>query len=170
MHLIDSLLIFYIILTRIFELFLSARNTKKLLNSGAKEFYPHHYKFIIFFHIFFITYFFYKSFETNYINLYLLFVFFIFQLLRYKIIYDLGKYWTTRIIVIQEPLINTWIFKKFRHPNYLVVFIEVFLVCLIFNDIYALLFFSLINGILISLRVFYEEKANNFRRNLKKNN
>ena len=168
MYLIDSFLIFYIILTRVFELFLSAKNTKRLLNSGAKEFYPQHYKFIVFFHICFITYFFYKSFDVNYINLYLLLVFFVFQLLRYKIIYELGKYWTTRIIVINEPLVNTWIFKKFRHPNYLIVFIEVLLVCLMFKDIYALLFFSLMNGILISLRIFYEEKANSFRKNLKK--
>ena len=92
-----------------------------------------------------------------------LYVFFIVQIFRYKIIYDLGKYWTTRILVIKEPLIKTWMFKYLRHPNYLVVFLEVILVCLFFNDFFSLILFSLINLVLISIRIFYEEKANKFR-------
>ena len=93
-----------------------------------------------------------------------LYIFILIQFLRYKIILDLGEYWTTRIIVINKPLINSWIFKYLRHPNYIVVFFEIFLICLFFNDFVSLIFFSLINLILIIVRIYFEEKANKFRR------
>ena len=88
-----------------------------------------------------------------------LYLFIIIQILRYKIIYDLGVYWTTRILVINKPLIKTWIFKYFRHPNYIIVFCEIVLVCLFFNDYYSLLFFSIVKLILICIRIFFEEKS-----------
>ena len=68
------------------------------------------------------------------------------------------------IVVINKPLINTWIFKTLRHPNYIVVFLEVLTVCLIFNDYISLFIFSTFNTILIFIRIYFEEKANSFRR------
>ena len=38
--------------------------------------------------------------------------------------------------------------------------------CLFFNDINSLIFFTIINSILLGIRIFYEEKANKFRRKL----
>ena len=160
---IDTFLMIYIILTRLFELILSKKNTSILLKEGAVEYYKFHYKFIVLFHILFISFFFVKSFTNTIIKMEYLYVFFIVQIFRYKIIHDLGKYWTTRILVIKEPLIKTWMFKYLRHPNYLIVFLEVILVCLFFNDFFSLILFSLINLVLISIRIFYEEKANRFR-------
>ena len=55
------------------------------------------------------------------------------------------------------------IYKYLKHPNYIVVFIEIFLICLIFYDYPGLLFFSFINLVLISIRIYYEEKANKNR-------
>ena len=155
----------YMIILRVLELFLSKLNTKKLIKDGAKEAYPSHYKFIVMFHSFFLVFFLIKSFDDNVVNLNFLIFFCFLQFLRFKIIYDLGRFWTTRIIVIDKPLINTWIFKIFRHPNYIIVFFEVLTVCLIFNDIVLLVSFSLINVVLIFIRIYYEEKANLFRRN-----
>ena len=130
---IDTCLIIYIILTRIFELFLSKKNTERLLQEGATEYYKSHYKFIVFSHylsfIFFI-----KSLSNTIINIEYLYIFFLVQILRYKIIYELGNFWTTRILVINKPLVKTWVFRYLRHPNYIVVFLEVILVCLFFND------------------------------------
>ena len=74
--------------------------------------------------------------------IYFIFIFFlIVQILRYKIIYELGKYWTTRILVINQPLIQTWMFRYLRHPNYIVVFLEVILICLFFDDLLSLVIF-----------------------------
>ena len=156
----------YMIILRILELFLSKLNTERLIKDGAKEFYPFHYKFIVIFHSIFLAFFLSKSFGDNNINIKSLLFFCFLQFLRFKIIYDLGKFWTTRIIVIDKPLINTWIFRTFRHPNYIIVFLEVVTICLIFNDIVSLFSFSLINIVLIFVRIYYEEKANNFRRKI----
>ena len=156
----------YIVISRLFELILSKKNTKKLIKEGAIEYYKSHYKFIVIFHIIFILYFFVKSFFSSAIHIEYLYFFFIVQILRYMIIYELGEFWTTRILVIKKPLIKTWIFRYFRHPNYIVVFLEVILVCLFFNDSFALIFFSIINSMLISIRIYYEEKANKFRHKL----
>ena len=153
----------YIIFSRLFELILSNKNTSTLLKEGAVEHYKFHYKFIVLFHIFFISFFFIKSFTNTVFKIEYLYIFFIVQIFRYKIIYDLGKYWTTRILVVKEPLIKTWMFRYLRHPNYLVVFLEVILVCLFFNDFFSLILFSVINLVLIIVRIFYEEKANRFR-------
>ena len=161
---IDNFLIIYLILARLIELIISKRNTKKLLEQGAKEYYSFHYRFIVIFHVLFILYFLIKSLFINYINIELLIIFLFLQILRYKILFDLGKYWTTRIIVLKNmPLINKGIYKYLKHPNYLVVFMEVFLICLIFFDYQALLFFSAINLILIFIRIRYENRANNIR-------
>ena len=153
----------YIIFARFFELILSKKNTTKLLQEGAKECYGFHYKFIVLFHIVFIVFFLAKSFSNSTFNINYLYVFFIVQIFRYKIINDLGEFWTTKILVINKPLVKTWMFRYLRHPNYMVVFLEVILVCLFFNDFYSLIVFSVINSVLIATRIFFEEKANKFR-------
>ena len=160
---IDTYLMVYIIFARFFELILSKKNTTKLLQEGAKECYGFHYKFIVLFHIVFIVFFLAKSFSNSIFNINYLYVFFIVQIFRYKIIYDLGEFWTTKILVINKPLVKTWMFRYLRHPNYMVVFLEVILVCLFFNDFYSLIVFSVINSVLIATRIFFEEKANKFR-------
>ena len=161
---IDTFLMAFVIASRIFELILSNKNTKKLINEGGRECYESHYKFIVAFHFVFVSFFLVKSFTITNINLLYLYMFLVVQIVRYKIIYELGKYWTTRIIVVNKPLIKTWMFRYFRHPNYIVVFLEVILISLFFNDFFSLIFFAIINFILICIRIFYEEKANRFRR------
>ena len=96
---IDTFLMIYIILTRLFELILSKKNTSILLKEGAVEYYKFHYKFIVLFHILFISFFLVKSFTNTIIKIEYLYVFFIVQIFRYKIIHDLGKYWTKEFII-----------------------------------------------------------------------
>ena len=158
------LLVLYIVFSRILELFISYRNTKKLLKLGAKEHFKFHYYLLVFFHIIVITYFFIKSLDVDINAGVSLIGFIILQFLRFKVHLDLGKYWTTRIIVLENvPLINHGLYKHFKHPNYLIVILEIIFLCLIFDDISALLFFSTINIVLIILRILYEEKANKNR-------
>ena len=87
---IDTYLMVYIIFARFFELILSKKNTTKLLQEGAKERYGFHYKFIVLFHIVFIVFFLAKSFLNSLFDIQYLYFFFIVQIFRYKIIYDLG--------------------------------------------------------------------------------
>ena len=104
-----------------------------------------------------------KSINETDVNIEYLYAF-VLQLLRYKIIFDLGFFWTTRIIVIDKPLVKTFLFKYLKHPNYVVVILEIILVCLFFDDLLALIVFTFFNSILICIRIFYEEKANKFRK------
>ena len=121
----DFLLISYLIICRIVELLISRRNTTRLIKEGAKEFFPFHYKFLVLFHITFIIYFMIKSFDNIDLDYRYIFLFIFIQLVRFKIIFDLGKYWTTRIIVIEKKkLIKTGLYRFFRHPNYIVVFLK----------------------------------------------
>ena len=159
----DFLLISYLIICRLIELIISKRNTTRLIKEGAKEFFPFHYKFLVLFHVTFIIYFMIKSFGNIELNYRYISLFIFIQLVRFKVIFDLGKYWTTRIIVVEKKLIKTGLYRFFRHPNYIVVFFEIILICLIFNDYTALLYFSLINTILIFIRIYYEERANKNR-------
>ena len=101
----------YVIVSRIFELILSNKNTKRLINEGGTEYYNSHYKFIVAFHFIFVLFFLVKSFTVTNINSLYVYMFFALQIVRYRIIYELGKYWTTRIIVVNKPLIKTWMFK-----------------------------------------------------------
>ena len=78
-QMIDTCLIIYIILTRIFELFLSNKNTERLLQEGATEYYKSHYKFIVFFHIIFLSFFFIKSLSNTIINIEYLYIFSLFK-------------------------------------------------------------------------------------------
>ncbi len=165
---IDILIILYIIFARIFELFLSFKNVKILKKEGAEEFYPQHYKFLVLFHIIFILYFLEKSLSYDDLNFLFVYFFFLVQVVRYKIIFDLGKYWTTRIYVLKNvPLIKKGIYRFIKHPNYMIVFLEVFIICIIFKDYTALLYFSNINLVLIFVRIYFEEKANYSRKKLK---
>lgn len=160
-----TLLVFYIILARVVELIISKRNTTLLLRNGGIEFFPSHYKFLVIFHCIFIFYFLIKSFNTFVYDKNLLIIFIFVQLLRFKILYDLGRFWTTRIIVLENvPMVKSGLYKYFRHPNYIIVFFEVFLVCLIFFEYQALIYFSLLNLFLLLTRVYFEEKANRKRR------
>ena len=157
-------LIVYIILSRVFELILSYINTKNLLQRGAKEYYSGHYKFIVMFHLIFVIYFLLKTLNLTNQNFYFLCFFFLTQIIRFKIIFDLGKYWTTRIIVLDgQPLVKSGIYKYFKHPNYMVVLLEIFLVCMVFEDILALIVFLCIKIFLLRIRISCEEKANKKR-------
>lgn len=157
-------MITYVFIARIFELFLSKKNTKNLMEKGAKEFFPFHYNLIFFFHCILIIYFFIKCFGNHEVNVLYFFIFILLQILRVKVIYDLGEFWTTRIIVLEsKKLVKTGIYKYLNHPNYIVVFFEVIFLCLFFRDYIALIVFTIIKSLLLTVRIYYEEKANSNR-------
>ena len=89
-----------------------------------------------------------KSMDDTVVNIEYLYAFLVLQLIRYKIIVFLGFVWTKRIIVIDKHLVKTFLFKYFRHPNYIVVILEIILVCLFFDDFLALIFFTFCHSFL----------------------
>ncbi|MBK7866982.1 MAG: hypothetical protein IPJ75_08355 [Ignavibacteriales bacterium] len=72
----------------------------------------------------------------------------------------MGKFWNTRIYRIPNlPLINKGPYKYIRHPNYIVVVAELILIPLVFNLYVTAIVFTILNAIMLTVRIKAEEKA-----------
>jgi methyltransferase len=82
------------------------------------------------------------------------------QTLRFLAMRALGPRWTARVMVLPDaPLIESGIFTRFRHPNYLGVVVEIAALPLIWGCWRTALVFSLANGLLLKHRIAVEEEA-----------
>jgi methyltransferase len=82
------------------------------------------------------------------------------QALRYWAILSLGERWTTRVIVLRgAPLVQRGPYKHVRHPNYLAVALEILSAPLIFGASFTALAFTLLNAVVLWVRIRTEAKA-----------
>lgn len=154
----------FIILERITEMFISKRNEKWLRKNGAKEYGQEHYKYFIILHtLFFISLIIEFNFtqrNSTVINYIALVVFIIVQFFRMSIFVSLGKYWNTKILVVPGASpVRKGLYKYFRHPNYGIVIIEIITITLSSSLYYTLIIFSVLNLLLLKIRVTEENKA-----------
>lgn len=153
-----------IVLERIFELILAARNRKKVLAMGAQEFGHNHYPLLIVLHVGWFTSWLYEacSYGTlgNYWHLWMA-VFLVAEVLRYWCILSLGKFWNTRIFVVPgERLVRRGPYRLIPHPNYLAVALVLLSVPLIFGAWRTSLIFTILNAmLLLRVRIPVEEQA-----------
>lgn len=154
------IIIFLIILQRLAELLIAGKNEKWLISQGAVESGESHYKFIVILHTSFIISmileYSFKSryFELNFINYLFLVFFVVLQIGRIWVISSLGKYWNTKILRIPgSKLIEAGPYKYFKHPNYIVVICEIFTIPLIFNLYYTAIIFTILNLIILRIRI-----------------
>ena len=166
MTLFFYLFVSFLILERIVELFLSKRNEKWLRENGAVEFGKEYYKYFILLHtLFFISLIAefnirYIDFNYSFINYVGLIIFVTVQFFRISIFMSLGKYWNTRILVIPDSKpIKKGLYKYHRHPNYGIVIIEIITIPLSFSLYYTLIIFSILNFLLLKVRITEENKA-----------
>lgn len=152
----------FLAILRIGELFLSAINEKWLRANGAIEYGQKHYPYLILLHICFIfsliiEYSYRTTATTDY---FFLILFLTLTAVKIQVIHSLGKYWSTKIFHIQGvPLIKKGLYKYFKHPNYIIVICEVVVIPLIFHLYITAIVFSLLNGIMLSIRINEENKA-----------
>ena len=153
----------FVIIQRLVELFIAKRNEKSMLAKGAYEVGASHYKFMILLHVsFFISFIleviYFKTIVTpNYI---LLFVFLILQLLRAWCLVSLGVFWNTKIIILPgSNVVVKGPYSYIRHPNYLVVCLELVVLPLMFQAYMTAISFTILNLIMLSVRIPIEEKA-----------
>jgi methyltransferase len=84
------------------------------------------------------------------------------QAARGWIIAALGSRWTTRIIVVPgETLSVAGPYKYFRHPNYMIVAAEIFILPLVFSMWWYAIIFGCLNLALLFWRIREEERALN---------
>jgi methyltransferase len=159
---IFSLFISFVILVRIGELILSRKNEKWLLQNGAVEFGSKHYKFIVLLHFLFICSLIFENafrMSSNY-SLSLLVFYLLIIVFKVWIILSLGKFWNTKIYRIPgAPLIRKGPYVYFKHPNYLIVVAEIMVIPLVFHLYYTVLVFSILNAIILFVRIKEENRA-----------
>src|SRR4029078_4171340 len=144
-------------LQRLSELFVSRRNTRRLIARGGYEGGSGHYWLLVGFHTVWIIGLWIYGWD-NPVNWTWLFVYLVIQVLRGWVGAALGDRWTTRIIVMPgEPLVTTGPYRYLRHPNYIVVVLEVFVLPMFFGLFWYALGFSIANAGLLYWRIRIEE-------------
>lgn len=82
------------------------------------------------------------------------------QPLRYWAIFSLGDNWNTRILVVPgTKLVRRGPYRYLKHPNYLVVVMEILSFPLVFGAWITALVFSALNALLLYVRVREEDRA-----------
>lgn len=90
----------------------------------------------------------------------LLILFIIAQAFRVWCLTSLGKFWNTKIIILPgADVVQKGPYKFIRHPNYLVVTIELIVLPLLFSAYFTAIIFTLLNMWMLSVRIPTEEKA-----------
>lgn len=156
------LFISIVILLRISELIYSGSNEKWLVQHGAIEYGQKHYPFIVTLHIlFFISLIVeYSMKQTVSFSLFLLIAYAFILIIKIGIILTLGKFWNVKIFHIPNiPLIKNGIYSIFKHPNYTIVVIEIAVIPLIFHLYFTALLFSILNAIMLFVRIREENKV-----------
>jgi methyltransferase len=73
---------------------------------------------------------------------------------------SLGKYWNTKIYRIPGVYpVKKGPYKLFKHPNYMEVVLEIALIPLVFNLYYTAIVFSLLNAVMLTVRIREENKV-----------
>ena len=146
-------------LQRLGELWLSNRNTKRLLAQGAREHAPGHYPLIVALHIAWLAVLWWLA-PQRPIRDFWLAAFILIEIARIWVFISLGPRWTTRIIVLaDEPLVRRGPYRFVDHPNYLVVVAEIAVLPLVFGLWQTALVFSILNAAVLSIRIRAENRA-----------
>ena len=146
-------------LQRIGELLISNRNTKRLIDRGAREVARSHYPFIVAVHAGWLIALWLLG-PGPPIHIAPLILYLLLQVFRVWTITTLGERWTTRIIVLPDaPLVRHGPYRWVDHPNYLIVICEIAVLPLVFGLPELALFFSILNGIILWVRIRAENEG-----------
>jgi len=153
-----TLFLGFIILQRLSELFIAKRNTTRLLARGAHEVGAAHYPVIVAMHSAWIVCLVVFGWD-NPVQTGWLAIFIVLQGFRFWILATLGSRWTTRIIVIDEPLVTRGPFRIMNHPNYALVVSEIMVAPMVLGLVWVAVLFSLLNAAVLFHRIRVEDTA-----------
>ena len=146
-------------LQRLGELWLSNRNTRRLIASGAREYGASHYPLIVAVHGLWLISLWGLALSRP-IDGFWLGLFILIEIARIWVLATLGPRWTTRIIVLPNtPLVRRGPYRLVNHPNYLVVIGEIAVLPLVFGLWRVALLFSLLNAAVLAIRIREENRA-----------
>lgn len=159
-----SAFVIVIIGQRLLELSIAKRNEKWMKDRGGMEQGKKHYKWFILLHVLFFLVTVLEAGANNpeerQLNYFLFLIFIAVQVGRIWCIYTLGKFWNTKIIVLPRVTpIKKGPYKYMKHPNYLIVLIELFVIPMLLGAYFSAILFPLAHLGLLKLRIPSEEKA-----------
>jgi methyltransferase len=155
---LNILILALVTLQRLGELWLSNRNTTRLLAKGAREHSPGHYPLIVAVHALWLVALWWLA-PSRPIDGFWLAIFVLIELARIWVLASLGPRWTTRIIILDEPLVRRGPYRFINHPNYLVVIGEIAVLPLVFGLWQVALIFTLLNAAILTVRIRAENTA-----------
>jgi methyltransferase len=128
----------FLILQRLAELFVSSKNEKWLLQNGAIEYGKEHYPYIVLLHTLFIISVIaeYVWRGNNEVNYFFVVLFFVLITIKVIVISTLGHYWNTKIYKVPGTIIP-----------------------LAFNLYYTAVIFTLLNAIMLTVRIKKENEV-----------
>ena len=146
-------------LQRLGELWLSNRNTRRLLAQGAHEVGASHYPLIVAIHAAWLATLWWLAPSQPVDGLWLA-LYVLLQVARIWVLASLGPRWTTRIIVLPSaPLVKAGPYRFVSHPNYVVVAGEIAVLPLVFGLWPVALIFSALNAAILAIRIREENRA-----------
>ena len=152
-------LLAFVTLQRLVELPLAHANTRRLLAAGGHEVGAAHYPWIVALHSAWLLTLWWLA-PGRPVDIPFLLLFLLIEAGRVWVLRTLGPRWTTRIIVVPgEELVATGPYRFVSHPNYLVVVGEIAVLPLVFGLWDVAIIFSLLNAVILTVRVRAENRA-----------
>ena len=152
----------FLILLRVGELFLAMKNEKWLTKHGAVEYGKGHHPFIMLLHALFLLSMAieYRLREDAQFNSVFLATSVLLIITEMMVIASLGKYWNTKVFRFPGSFrVRRRIYHYLRHPNYLLEILEIIFIPLVFELYVTALLFSLLNVVILYLRISEERKV-----------
>lgn len=154
-------------LQRVAELVYASRNARALRAAGAVEIAPQQHGFFVALHAAWLLSMLLTIPISTIPNWPLLAFFFVLQAARVWVIATLGRFWTTRILTLPgAPLVRRGPYRFVRHPNYVIVALEIAALPLAFHQPVLAAAFTLLNGALLAWRISREDRGLAQRRGL----
>lgn len=152
-------LVAFLLAQRLAELVFAQSNTARLRAKGAVEFGAAHYSLIILLHASWLIGLWVLGHDRPIVwSWFALFA--LLQFGRLWVIASLGRRWTTRVIVLRGAApVTRGPYRWIRHPNYLIVALEIAVVPLGLGLPVFALIFSIANAALVAYRIRIENEA-----------
>lgn len=154
------LFIAFVILQRLGELALARRNTAALMARGAREIGANHYPLMVGMHTAFLVAVAWFGWQAP-VALPWLAAYVVLQALRVWILASLGSRWTTRIILLDEPLVVRGPYRFVSHPNYMLVVAELIVIPMVLGLVWVAVVFTVLNAAMLALRISVEQRGLN---------
>jgi methyltransferase len=145
---------------RLCELWLSWRNARRLVAEGGREIGAAHFPVLVAVHAGWLAAIAFLVPAGAPVFWPVIAAYLVVQLGRYWVIATLGRHWTFRVIDLPAaPLVATGPYRWCRHPNYVVVVLEVALLPLAFGAWWIALVFSAANIAVLAWRLRLENAS-----------